>query len=116
MWQTINISASINPFLIDNQKISFNFSAWIGGYENQDDNAQVSLTFTNQTNQKVGNTVTLGPILAADRQNITSLLFRQFNGLIPIGARSFIVLVTITCVFPTTADGDIDNISVVFYQ
>jgi hypothetical protein len=116
MWQTANITGSVNPLLIDNQTIWFNFSAWIGGYQGQDDNAQVSLTFINQTNQNMGNTIILGPILAADRASVTSLLFRQANGLVPVDARSFIVVVTITRVYGTTCDGDIDNIAVLFYQ
>jgi hypothetical protein len=82
MWQTVNLTGLIDPLLIDNQTVWFNFSAWIGGYANQDDNAQASLTFLNQTNQKVGNTITLGPILAAARGSITSLLFQQADGLV----------------------------------
>lgn len=116
MWQTATISNLINPILIDNQKISFNLSAWLGGYYNQDDNARVSITFMDQNNQQTGDTITLGPVLAADRGNLSSLIFRQTNGLVPIGARSFTITVTITCVFPTTADGASDNIALVFYR
>lgn len=116
MWQTAGISDQINPYLIDNQKISYNLSAWLGGYYNQDDNAQVALIFIDRNNHQTGDSITLGPILAVDRGNITSLLFRQVNGLIPSGARSFIVVVTVTTVSPTTADGDVDNIALVFYQ
>ena len=116
MWQTARISDVINPVLIDTQKISFNLSAWLGGYYNQDDNARMSLTFMDQNNQQTDNTITLGPVLAADRRNITSLLFRQVNGLVPSGTRSFIIKVTITCVYPTTADGDVDNIALFFYR
>ena len=106
----------MNPLLIDSHTVWFNFSAWIGGYLDQDDNAQLSLTFFNQTNQQIGNSTTLGPVLSADRGNITSLLFRQVNGLVPIGARSFTVLATITRLFGTTNDGDIDNIALLLYQ
>jgi hypothetical protein len=115
MWQTVDIS-SIPSYLIDSQTVWFNFSAWLGGFNSQDDNAQALLIFYNQTNQQVGNSITIGPVLAYDRGYITAMVFRQTNGLVPVGARSFIVIVTITCVFPTTADGDIDNIAVVLYQ
>jgi hypothetical protein len=115
MWQTVNMTSSIDPNLIDNQTIWFNFSAWIGGYSGQNDNAQVSLTFIDQSNQKVGNLTTLGPVLDATRGSRTALLFRQANGFVPIGARSFIVIVTITRVYGASNDGDIDNIALLFY-
>ncbi|CAF1358706.1 unnamed protein product, partial [Adineta steineri] len=116
MWQTGNITISINPLLIDNQKVWFNFSAWIGGYSDQDDNAQVSLTFLNQSNQNVGNSTILGPVLAIDRGNITSLLFRQAIGPVPISNRAFTVEVTMTRSDGSSNDGDIDNIALYLYQ
>ncbi|CAF1246080.1 unnamed protein product [Adineta steineri] len=116
MWQYINMTNSINSILIDNQTVYYNFSAWIGGYSNQRDNAQVSLTFIDQANQKINNTITLGPVSVVDRGSITSLLFRQANGLVPIGARSCIVMATITRGAGTYNDGDIDNIALYFYQ
>ena len=113
MWQTVNMTGSVDPLLIDNQTVWFNLSAWIGGYQEQDDNARVALTFIDQTNQAVGSTITLGPVLAAARLNITSLLFQQANGLVPVGARSFRVMVTITRTQGSYSDGDIDNIALV---
>ncbi|CAF1246098.1 unnamed protein product [Adineta steineri] len=116
MWQYINMTNSINSILIDNQTVYYNFSAWIGGYSNQKDNAQVSITFIDQANQKINNTITLGPVSVVDRGSITSLLFRQANGLLSIGARSCIVMATITRGAGTYNDGDIDNIALYFYQ
>ena len=116
MWQYVNMTRSISPALIDTQTVYFNFSAWLGGYNTQRDHAQVSLTFINQTNHKVGTTVTLGPVTNIDRSNITSLLFRQASGLVPAGARSFLVFVTITLFYGATADGDIDNIALYLHQ
>jgi hypothetical protein len=84
MWQTVNITDSISPSLIDSQTVWFNFSAWIGGYLNQNDNAMASLTFSDQNNQPVGNTTTLGPVLAATRGYISSLIFVAANGLVPV--------------------------------
>ncbi|CAF1689248.1 unnamed protein product, partial [Adineta ricciae] len=114
MWQYVNITDSIDPSLIDNQTISYNFSAWIGGYGSQADYAQVSLTFLDQNNQKIGSIIILGPVSNVQRSNLTSLLYRQIHGLVPSGSRSCLVLVTITRVYGPTADGDIDNISLNF--
>ncbi|CAF1049715.1 unnamed protein product [Adineta steineri] len=116
MWQTHNMTNSINPLLIDSQKIWFDFSAWIGGYLDQDDNAQVSLTFLNQSNQNVGNSTILGPVLAVDRGNKTSLVFRQAIGPVPVGARTFTVKVTMTRASGVSDGGDIDSIVLFLYQ
>lgn len=105
----------IDPTLIDNHTIGFNISAWIGGYQYQDDNAVISLMFLNSLNEQVGINITLGPVLDADRGSITSLLFRQRNGLVPIGSRSFRVTVTMTHVLGEYSDGSVDNIVINFY-
>ena len=117
MWQYVNMTSSINPVLIDNQTVWFNFSAWIGGFEDQNDNANVSLTFVDQTNQQVGSTIVLGSVLAADRGNITKLLLRQTNGILPVGARSAVVTVVFTRLNGISSnDGAVDNMALHFYQ
>ena len=115
MMQTVNLTNAIDPLLIDNQTIKFNLSAWLGGWQNQDDNAQVNIIFYDQANQMVGNSTTIGPVLAADRNNITSLVFRQANGFVPIGARSFITTVTMTRVVVSDDDAVADNIAVALF-
>ncbi|CAF1262900.1 unnamed protein product [Adineta steineri] len=116
MWQTGNITHFVDPILIDNQIIWFDFSAWIGGYWDQKDYAQVSLMFFDRTNQTVGNTTILGPVLDTDRNYITSLLFRQANGLVPVGTRFFKVLVTMTRIAGGNNNGDVDNIVLIFHE
>ncbi|CAF1197547.1 unnamed protein product [Adineta steineri] len=117
MWQYVNLTSSINPVLIDNQTVRFNFSAWLGGYYDQDDNVQVSLMFINQLNQAVGSTVVLGPVLAIDRGNVSKLLFRQTSGLVPTNARSLLVTATmIRTAGIAYNDGCVDNIYLYFYQ
>ncbi|CAF2939598.1 unnamed protein product, partial [Rotaria sp. Silwood2] len=98
MWQTINLMTTVLPTLIDSQTVFFNFSAWIGGWSTQNDNAQASLTYKDQLNQQVGSTTTIGPVLASDRGGVSSLLFRQAQGQVPSDARTAIVLVKFTCV------------------
>ena len=111
MWQTLSLTPTITPPVIDNQKLSYNFSAWMGGYTTEDDNVQVSLTFLDQNNQQVGSTITLGPVLAVERNSITSLIFHQTTGVIPSTTRSVMVTVTMTLVSGATNDGYIDNIA-----
>ena len=116
MSQMVDLTNTGYPPFIDSGTVKFNLSAWIGGFSGQDDNARVSLTFYNQANQVLGSQTTIGPVLAADRNSISSLLFRQATDIVPIGARSFKVLVTITRVSGTYDDGCVDNIRMYFYQ
>ncbi|CAF1378438.1 unnamed protein product [Adineta ricciae] len=115
MWQTRNFTSFFHP-LIDNKTIWYNFSAWIGGLNSQDDTGQVSLTFFDGSYQTIGNSITIGPVLASDRNGITSLIFRQATGLVPVGTRSFQVFVEFIRAMGTSNNGVIDNISFILYQ
>jgi hypothetical protein len=64
----------------------------------------------------VGNITNIGPVLAVDRVNLSLLLFQQANGLVPIGARSLTLLVTMTHFLGAQNNGDVDNIVVYLYQ
>ena len=116
MWQTINLTNTIDPLLIDNHTVKFNLSAWLGGWSSQNDNAQVSVVFFDQTNYILSNATTIGPVLAAARGSQSSLLFRQANGLVPVGTRSLTVNVTLTCIISPSNDGNVDNIGIYLYQ
>lgn len=115
MWQIINLTNYVSPILIDNQTVNFNLSAWLGGITNQDDNVIITLTFLDQSNQMVGNSISIGPVLAVDRGNHTSLIPLQVNGFVPIGARLLTLLVTITRVSGLQNNGDVDNIVLYLY-
>ena len=107
MWQTIDLNNYADRYLIDNQLVKYNLSAWLGGYTNQNDNVVVSLLFQDQFNQTIGNGTQIGPVFAIDRGNKTSLLFRQTNGLIPIGAYTIIVVVRISFTTGNRNNGDL---------
>nr|ACD54808.1 hypothetical protein [Adineta vaga] len=113
MWQTININDATTLSLLDSEKVSANLSAWLGGYYSQDDNAKVTLNFYNQDGTKIGNAITIGPVLAVDREKKSELLFRTNNGKVPAGTRSMIVLVEFTIINGRDNDGAADNIAVV---
>jgi len=115
MWQTIDITNYIDPYLVDTQSIKFNLSAWIGGYSNQDDCATVSLYFADQFNQTIGSGVTIGPVFAVDRGSQSSLLFRQTQGFVPATTRFLTVIVTMT-LYVGGNDGSADNIALILYQ
>ncbi len=116
MWQTVNFSSQISLVLIDSQSVKFNLSAWMGGIDNQDDSVVIYLTFIDSNNQIQGNTSSIGPVLAADRANVSSLIFQQTEGVVPVGARCLTALVTITRFVGVENNGDVDDIAVILYQ
>jgi hypothetical protein len=116
MWQLINITNPVDYLLIDNQTVKFNFSAWLGGLQDQNDTATVSLSFFDQSNQMLGNRTIIGPVLAKDRGDKTKLLYRQAIGSVPVGTRFLSVLVEISRSFGTRNNGYVDNITVILYQ
>ncbi len=116
MWQTIDLTDDVDPVLIDNQTVNYNLSAWLGGMSTQNDNTVVSLTFADQFNQTIGSGVSIGPVLAAARGDITALLFQQTNGIVPVGARFMTVCATMTLITGGTNNGYADDIAVYLYQ
>jgi ligand-binding sensor protein len=115
MWQTINLTDFAHPVLIDAQFVKFNLSAWLGGLNTQDDNAQVSIVLMNQANQVLLSGITIGPVLVIDRSSQTALLYRQTNGFVPVNARQATVIVTMTRVTGTACNSDADNIALNLY-
>ncbi|CAF0857521.1 unnamed protein product [Didymodactylos carnosus] len=85
MTQTINLTAYSTA--IDNQNVHYNLSAWLGGWSTDDDSAEVSFEFLDQCYQVLGASAKIGPVTAADRSDITQLLFRQATGTVWIGTR-----------------------------
>ena len=116
MWQTVNFGSRLDTSLIDSAQIKYNLSAWLGGLNNQNDSVIIYLTFSDDNNQIQGNATSLGPVLALERQNISSLMFKQTTGFVPVNSRILTVLVTITRYVGVQNNGDIDNIALILYQ
>ena len=60
-----------------------------------------------------GPTVTIGPVTASDRGNVTTLLRREQRVTVPAGTRSLIVVIDATRAAGAYDDGYADNVSVV---
>ena len=107
-------SISLYPYAvsIDRSNVSFTLSAWLGGYDYQGDNMKVSIYFLDYRFYPIGSPTTIGPVLAQDRNSVTSLLFRQATGMVPVNTRYMTILVRAIYVEGGTNDGYGDNISV----
>ena len=88
LTQTIS-QATLNAYTglldsIDAGTATYNLSAWLGGYYNQNDNARVTITFQTAAGVTVGTPVTIGPVILADRAtNLSEMLSRSSTGAVP---------------------------------
>ena len=105
--QTVSISSLAAA--VDGVGVTYNLSAWLGGYQTQNDNAVLEAHFLG--NGGTISWVTLGPVDAASRNDITSLLFGETSGLIPKGTRDIEFILTMTRVAGSDNDGYADNLS-----
>jgi hypothetical protein len=100
-----NAAAAINA-----GQVTFDLSAYLGGYLDQDDNATFAVSFKGVLNSTLG-TVTLGPVTLADRGGVTELLLRTASGTIPVGTLSLLFTLTSTRYEGANNDGYADNLS-----
>lgn len=115
MWQIINLTNSYDVF-INNQILQFNLSAWIGGYAEQHDHASVSLTFLNQAMEKLGSSITIGPVLLEEREKQSKILFKSATGFVPKGTYMLRIEVQFICVNGTGISAYVDNIALILYS
>ncbi len=89
-------------------------SGYFGGYSIQDDNAALSATFLDATGKTLGTPVTVGGLLAADRNSHTGLWPRSQQVAVPAQTRSVDVVLKMTRIVGTIDDGYADDLSLVF--
>ena len=108
--QTIDVSSISGQ--IDVNAVAYTLSGMLGGYLTQEDTMPVTATFLNGSGGTLG-TAVIGPVTAAERNNLTELLPFATNGMLPTGTRS--VQVTMNCITytPTSCDGYDDQLSFV---
>ena len=71
---------------IDSGKVTFNFSGWVGGYADQDDNMTVTAQFMSWQGNVLGS-ARLGPVLSAERNLKSLLVSKSQTGGVPTGTR-----------------------------
>lgn len=107
-YQDIDVSSAAS--LIDAGNLPYALSAWLGGYDDQDDNAVLTVQFETWSGTVLG-TATLGPVLSADRSGASELLQESTNGTVPKTTRLIHVLLTITREAGENNDGLADSLS-----
>jgi hypothetical protein len=108
--QSISLSAAVTE--IASGSVHYAFSAWLGGYSNQGDNATASISFRDAAGKALGGAM-LGPVTPADRKDVTGLLERTHSGAVPKGAATAIVTIVLTRLAGIYNDGSVDSVSLV---
>jgi hypothetical protein len=110
-WQVIDISAAATQ--VDAHQVLAALTGWLGGWESQDDNAVLTAQFTSGLTTNILGTVSIGPVLAADRTNVTGFLFRAAMTPVPAGSRQVTLTLTMTREEGAYDDGYADSLSLV---
>ena len=95
---------------IDRGGVTCELSAYLGGQNDQEDNAVLTAEFLDGIGGSLG-TLTLGPVTAGDRGGVTSMLYRQDSCPVPAGSRSVDVTITMTWVDDNWNDGYADLVN-----
>ena len=98
--QTISLVAFAAA--IDSGKMKVSLSACLGGAKDEQDDAKVTIDFLTPGGLSLG-AGEIGPVSNTDRGNATALLPRGLSGVVPVGARSVDVFITMTRKATTTA-------------
>lgn len=102
---------------IDTGCVTASFSALLGGWEAQADQARVTFFPMNSAFERFQNGWGLGPVTPAQRGNVTRLLARSHSGFpLPVGTRYLEVWVLCERFSGTNNDGYADDISVQLSQ
>src|SRR5450432_731489 len=90
---TQDLDVSANSANINSGIVRYNLSGWLGGYLTDGDNAHVTITFFDTASNALG-TATIGPVTAANRNNMTGLFYNQNKGLTPVNTSRVHVVLT----------------------
>ena len=111
LTQTINVAQFASS--IDASRVTYELSGWLGGWQSQDDNATLTVTFQGATGLTLG-TGTIGPVMGSDRGYATGLVQQSSSGAVPAGTRTVLVVLLMTRVSGSANDGYADDLSLVF--
>lgn len=92
------------------QSLRYDLSGWLGGWQAQEDNALLYVSFLDAGSNEIGH-ADIGPVTPADRANQTGLFLRQASGLLPTGTTSLMFSLSMERLGGGDNDGYADNLS-----
>ncbi|MBV8529173.1 MAG: ricin-type beta-trefoil lectin domain protein [Candidatus Dormibacteraeota bacterium] len=105
-----NVDVAADATAIDGGSATYNLSGWLGGWQTQNDRADVVATFVNGSGASLGSSQ-IGPVTNTDRGNVTEFLQRTASGAIPAGTRSIQVVLNSIWTAGSTTDGYAEDLS-----
>lgn len=106
--QVVNTTKFKAP--IDAGKRVATLSAFLGGYAGHRDAMSVTATFLSETGKKLG-VLKIGPVTAAERENVTALIQKSASKSVPKKTRTIQVKLAAKRTDPSYNDGYADNVS-----
>ena len=97
---------------IDRGTVTYSLSGYLGGFDGQDDSVTVKALFR-ASPFGAAQQAKIGPVLSADRNQATGLLFKSTTGTIPAGTRQIDIVQEMIRVSGSANDGYSDNLSFV---
>jgi PEP-CTERM motif len=91
-------------------KVVANLSGWLGGFDSQNDAATLSVTFLGSGSVLL-DTESIGPVTAADRGDVSGLLYRSTVEFVPEGTTSIEVTLTMNRTDGLFNNGAADNLN-----
>ncbi|HEX6449441.1 MAG TPA: alkaline phosphatase family protein [Trebonia sp.] len=100
--QTIDVSKAEGQ--INQGKVTYDLSGWLGGTGSETDNASVTATFLSASGDSLG-TATLGPVTPAMRDDTTELLAKDATGTLPENTSDVRIVLTVIGNHPANRGG-----------
>jgi hypothetical protein len=108
---TQEIDVGLLSPLVDSGQVRYDFSAWLGGFANHPDSAELVLVFMNRDNEEI-HTARLEQITVAQRRTETGFVRRKTDGLVPDGTEKIRIELN-SYQRVGLADSYVDNISLI---
>jgi hypothetical protein len=109
MEQSVDISAAASA--IDHGTVGFALSGWLGGWDARPERAVLTATFVDASGNATGVPVTIANVDASTRKNVTALVQREADGLVPAGTRQIIITVQFLSGLESYSNAFADNLS-----
>jgi hypothetical protein len=109
MEQTVDVSTA--GAAIDRGKVGFSLSGWLGGWRDRPERATLTAVFLDGAGHSTGTPVVIADVDARARANVTGLVQREANGLVPAMTRQITVTLQFLSGMTSFHNAYADNIS-----
>jgi hypothetical protein len=109
MEQSVDVSAAATA--IDSGTVEFSLSGWLGGWSNRPERATLTAVFLGASGQSTGAPVAIADVDAQARGNVTGLVQRAVEGVVPPSTRQITVTVQFLSGMTSFQNAYADNIS-----